>query len=65
VNTKALIVEIDKEIARLKEARSLLAGENPSSVNRPRKKLTMSPEGVARIAAAQRKRWAALRKDEK
>nr|WP_128915272.1 hypothetical protein [Granulicella sibirica] len=70
-----LIEEIDAEILRLQHARALL-DESPvkRGPGRPRKsvvstvkakvqgKRLMSPEGRARIAEAQKKRWAAKRK---
>lgn len=37
-------------------------GEAPAEKKKRRKKRVMSPEGKARIAAAQQKRWAAVRK---
>jgi hypothetical protein len=72
-----LLSLIDAEIARLKEARSLLA--NSSSVTsaplmrgrqskaeagvlKIKKKRHMTPEGRARIAEAVKKRWAAQKK---
>jgi hypothetical protein len=70
VNTKDIISQIDNEIARLQQARSLLAGLStnkrgsgaPASANpiQPKpKKRTLSPAARKRIADAQRKRWAA------
>jgi hypothetical protein len=56
MDTKQVLAELDAEIARLEQVRRLLAG----AVDPGRKaKRTMSAEGRARIAAAQRKRWAA------
>ncbi len=68
-----LISEIDAEIARLTQARHLLAGGEGGTSFRygangakptgaPRKKRVLSPEARARIAAAQRKRWAKQKK---
>jgi len=57
-----LISSVDSEIIVLKEVRSLLTGRAGHTAQRGRKparKHTMSAEGRARIAAAQRKRWAA------
>jgi hypothetical protein len=66
------IKEIDMEIARLKEARALLAGTSGSEVRRSppkeseepllptksaKKKRNFTPEHRARIAAAQKRRW--------
>jgi hypothetical protein len=64
MNAIALVSSIDSEIACVREARALLAGQN-GHVRRgpkPGKKRTMSAEGRAQIAAAQRKRWAKLKK---
>jgi hypothetical protein len=55
-----LVSSIDSEIAILQQVRALLAGQH-GHVRRgrkPGKKRTMSAEGRARIAAAQRARWA-------
>jgi hypothetical protein len=64
-----MIAAVDAEIARLSQARKLLAGDDgvtgdvePSSVTGKR---TRSSETRARMAAAQQKRWAAIRKTEK
>ena len=59
MDTAQLISEIDSEISRLQQARALLAGGH--SVNRTRphgSTRVLSAEARARIAAAQRKRWA-------
>jgi hypothetical protein len=67
-----IISHIDAEISRLTEARNLVAGTAVGRVSRsPRKsgfaapkakgvraKRVISPEGRARIAAAQKLRWA-------
>lgn len=56
-----LLYSIDSEISTLKQVRALLAGSGSSGSRRgrpPKKKRTMSAEGRARVAAAQRKRWA-------
>jgi hypothetical protein len=72
----ALVAELDAEIARLQKARELLAGQIvPSKRGRPPAtqpktefrlsavpKRTMSPEGRARIVAAQKARWAKAKK---
>ena len=68
----SIIAQIDAEIARLTQARSLLANRGPVAVAavvpkttkasakpRKRKKRVLSPEARKRIADAQRKRWAA------
>ena len=69
MTTEGIIESIQAEIARLEQVRTLLSGRTPSSAKRgrpfgsttpatakPRRK--MSAEGRARIAAAQRARWA-------
>jgi len=59
MDTSQLVSEIDSEIARLQQARALLAGAGSSThAKSPRKKHTLSPEARARIAAAQKRRWA-------
>jgi len=56
-----ILVELDAEIGRLKEARKVLAG----STGKRGGKRTMSPEARARISAAQKKRWALRKKSAK
>jgi hypothetical protein len=73
---ESILAQIDAEIARLKEVRSLLAGigtvatkitktkakKAPAKVKaKGKKKRVLSPEARKRIADAQRKRWAAQR----
>lgn len=59
-----LISAIDEEISRLEKVRELLQSAGGSRItttsfgNRPRKKRVLSPEARARIAAAQKRRWA-------
>jgi hypothetical protein len=56
----AIVESIDAEISRMEKARALLTGHT-APLKRgfpPTKRRTMSAEGRARIAAAQRKRWA-------
>ncbi len=68
----SILSQIDAEIARLKQVRSLLSGigniadavAEPASNKTPakttkKKKRVLSPEARKRIADAQRKRWAA------
>jgi hypothetical protein len=78
MNTNEIIQQIDGEISKLQQARSLLLGSdsrNTRSPGRPKKKATvarilavkpakrvMSAEGKAKIAAAQRLRWAKVKK---
>jgi hypothetical protein len=72
MDTNEIIAQIDAEIARLQQAKSLLSGTTITATRGPYKaaaihmpviiKRTMSPEGRARIAAAQKKRWAKAKK---
>ena len=69
---ESIIAQIDEEIAKLQQIRSLLSttGVAAKAVTAPKakkapakvkgkKRRTMSPEARKRIADAQRKRWAA------
>ena len=62
MSTNKLLKELDRSIAALQQARAALAdGESPKvgkAAPTKRKNRTMSEEGRARIAEAQRKRWA-------
>lgn len=68
--TNEILASIDSEISILKQARALLTGTSNGGSRggsilsgRPAKrKFTMSAEGRAKIAAAQRKRWAKQKK---
>jgi hypothetical protein len=76
MDTISIIAHIDEQIAKLQQARALLAeAEVKIKAGRPRgvKTVTivsetrktrrrLSPEGKARIAAAQKARWASLKK---
>jgi hypothetical protein len=68
VNTSTLVSELDKQIARLREARNLLTDESGTARRRrnahqkPAKKRVLSAEARAKMAAAQKRRWAAYRK---
>jgi hypothetical protein len=66
METTEILKEIDAEIARLQQVRALLGGGGngiPSPfAQKARKKHTMSAAGRARIAAAQKARWAKLKK---
>lgn len=75
MNTNEIIAAIDAEIAKLQQARSLLSGYSDPTPSvkkgpgRPKKaistkpvKRVLSPEAKARIAAGQKKRWAAHKK---
>jgi hypothetical protein len=59
MDTAQLVSEIDSEIARLQQARILLLGVGSAThAKSPRRKRSLSAEARARIAAAQRRRWA-------
>jgi hypothetical protein len=60
MDTTELLSAIDSEIATLKQARALLAGQDGYlwAGSKPAKKRTMSAEARERIAASQRLRWA-------
>jgi hypothetical protein len=64
MNLDAIVQSIDAEISRLEKARALLTGHTaPLKRGMPdRKRSTMSAEGRARVAAAQKKRWAKAKK---
>jgi hypothetical protein len=70
VNTEELLVAIDQEIACLQNARNLLAGSGettrrgqPSGTKEKQaKKRVLSTAARQRMAEAQRKRWAAQKK---
>ncbi|HEY1984104.1 MAG TPA: hypothetical protein VGG85_01780 [Terracidiphilus sp.] len=71
----AIIAKIDEELSNLREVRKLLAqsGKLGSTTQllaatkaaKKTSKRTLSPEARARIAAAQKKRWAAIKKANK
>jgi hypothetical protein len=73
---KDILMEIDNEIARLREVRSLLTSGTSSNRGgnkrvatkaspQKTKKRTLSPEARERIRQAQLKRWAATKKANK
>jgi hypothetical protein len=68
VSIKSILAEIDIEIARLQEVKKLLSSADAKSSKKSttaakkRSKRTLSPEARARIAEAQRKRWAAVKR---
>jgi hypothetical protein len=74
MDTKELIAQIDAEIARLQQVKGILSGSTTTRKKRDPnkaktaptpvivKKRTMSPEGRAKIAAAQKARWAKAKK---
>jgi hypothetical protein len=66
MNIDDLLSSIDAEIARLKQARALLAGiDGGKSASAIKPKRKMSAAARKRIGDAQRKRWAAVRKSAK
>ena len=62
MNVTEILRTLDSEITRLQRARDLLAGGGGDAVGTPKKRRPMSAETRARIAEAQRKRWAAVKK---
>jgi hypothetical protein len=64
MSREELIAAVDEEISRLEKVRALLQSSGGSRIsstsfgNRPRKKRVLSAEARARIAAAQKRRWA-------
>jgi len=68
METKEMLAQIDAEIGRLQQVRSILAGTGTDGRNSiktgksTRKKRWLSPEARARIAAAQKARWAKAKK---
>jgi len=75
MDTKEIIAELDSEIARLQEVKSILSGGTSTTIKAKRgpkaktaptpitvKKHILSPEARGRIAAAQKARWAKVRK---
>lgn len=73
MEVKQIVVELEKEIARLKEARALLSGEavrrkpgRPAGTANAApgvvRKRRLSPEGRKAISDAMKRRWAARRK---
>jgi Spy/CpxP family protein refolding chaperone len=66
VQVRDIVGELDREIARLKEARALLAGGESGKTARKtaaRKKRHLTPEGRKRIQEALKRRWAKRRKE--
>jgi hypothetical protein len=72
MNTSQILTHIEEEITRLRQVRALLSGQvaMPTRVKPGRKpgktgtakKRVLSPESRARIVAAQKARWAKVRK---
>jgi len=58
-----ILAAIDAEIAVLKQVRAILLGSSETiTVATPKKRKKMSAKARARIAIAQKKRWAAQKK---
>jgi hypothetical protein len=69
VGVSEILVQIDREIAQLQEARALLSGGSSKSSGSAagkkagkKKKRNLTPEGRKRIAEAVKRRWAEQRK---
>jgi hypothetical protein len=68
MKTEEILSSIDAEIAVLKQVRAILTGteaadgRSPKAGGKRRKRKKMSAEARAKIAAAQKKRWAAISK---
>ena len=69
METKGILAELDTEIRRLEQVRAILAGKDgrpgTTAVAPARKKRRLSPEARARIAAAQKARWAKTKRTTK
>lgn len=61
---KGILAEIDAEIQKLEQVRTILTNKTKVSVGE-RKKRRLSPEARERIAAAQKARWAKFKKASK
>lgn len=66
---KGILAEIDAEIQKLEQARAILAGKDGHHETKAaasgRKKRRLSAEARARIAAAQKARWARIKEASK
>lgn len=63
-----ILAHIDREIAQLQKARTLLTGSSLKSgagAKKATKKRNLTPEGRKRIAEAVKRRWARQKKAEK
>jgi hypothetical protein len=74
MDVNSIIASLDAEIELLKQARAVLSGAEstnttpkPVQATKPKKaaKRVLSPEARKRIADAQRKRWAAVKRSKK
>lgn len=57
-----ILAALDSEIQHLQEVKALLTRTTTIGSSPTPKKRNLSPEGKARIAAAQKKRWAKAKK---
>jgi hypothetical protein len=72
VGVSEILVQIDREIAQLQQARALLGGgaapatkkaaAAPAGKKKAKKKRNLTPEGRKRIADAVKRRWAEQKK---
>jgi len=75
VGVSEILVQIDREIAQLQQARALLAGSSAAAApkkaaaapaakktGKKKKKRNLTPEGRKRIAEAVKRRWAEQKK---
>lgn len=66
---KGILAEIDAEIQKLEQVRAILTGKDgrpgTNATSAGRKKRRLSPEARERIAAAQKARWAKMKKANK
>jgi hypothetical protein len=72
VGVSEILLQIDREIAQLQQARALLAGGSaaapkkaaaaPAAKKPAKKKRNLTPEGRKRIAEAVKRRWAEQKK---
>ncbi len=63
-----ILAHIDREIAQLQKARTLLTGsalKSTAGAKKATKKRNLTPEGRKRIAEAVKRRWARQKKAEK
>jgi hypothetical protein len=76
MDTRSVIAAIDAEISRLQQVKSLLSGvgavsarklklQPAAKASKPTKRRRLSASARAKIAAAQRARWAKFRKAKK
>ena len=65
MDTERLLQEVEAEIQRLEQVAKLLRGDSSSGRGRGKRRhrKPMSAEARAKIAAAQRKRWAKTKKE--